>query len=55
MTSFLTTLMSVAFSESFSPLGDGPNFVHNESLKSRFVKSCSEANTACDLSWFLSL
>ena len=38
MTSFVTTLMSVAFSESFSPSGDGPNFVHNESLKSRFVR-----------------
>ena len=52
MTSFMTTLMSVAFSESFSPLGDGPNFVHNESLKSRFVKSCSEANAACVLTCF---
>ena len=52
MTSFMTTLMSVAFSESFTPLGDGPNFVQNESLKSRFVKSCSEANTACVLSCF---
>ena len=52
MTSFVTTLMSVAFSESFSPLGEGPNFVHNESLKSRFVKSCSEANTARVLTWF---
>ena len=38
MTSFMTTLMSVAFSESLNPLGDGPNFVRSESLKSRLSK-----------------
>ena len=50
MTSFMLALMFVAHSESFSPLGDGPNFFHNDSLKSRFVKSCSEVNKAGVLS-----
>ena len=32
MTSFMMTLMSAAYSQSFGPLGDGANLVQNESL-----------------------
>ena len=35
-------VMSVAYSESFSPLRHGLNFVHNESLKFRFAKTSLE-------------
>ena len=38
MTFFILTLMSVAYSESLSPLGHGPNLVHAESLQISFCQ-----------------
>ena len=34
----MMTLMSVAYSQSFGPLGDGPNLVRNESLQISFCQ-----------------
>ena len=36
----MITSTSLAYFASFSPLRHSPNFVHNESLKSCFVKTC---------------
>ena len=55
MTSFMTTLMSVAFSESFSPLGDGPNFVHNVTEISFCQKLFGGEHTMCFIMFLISV